>query len=98
VEKMSDVDLKPCPFCGDTKLKIDKKSVRDGYIGGGVRNDRMTFSVRCNCCHARGGAVGGKIKPFGISEDRLPNVEMFTKEDLEKKAIQAWNRRVNQNE
>lgn len=90
---MSDTELKQCPFCGSTKLKIDKKSVLGGYSGGGVRIVRMTFSVRCNSCHARGGAVGGKIKPYGVPEDRLPNTKLFTKEELKQKAIEAWNRR-----
>ena len=33
-------ELKPCPFCGSTKLKIDKKSVLDRYTGLGVRLER----------------------------------------------------------
>lgn len=32
--------LKPCPFCGSDKLKID--------------NRKGTYSIRCNRCHARG--------------------------------------------
>lgn len=40
-------ELKPCPFCGSTSLKLQKKKIiykkRKGYIA----------SVRCNCCNAR---------------------------------------------
>lgn len=32
--------LKPCPFCGSDKLKVD--------------NRKGTYSIRCNRCHARG--------------------------------------------
>lgn len=46
-------ELKPCPFCGSTKLKIDKKSVLDRHTGLGVRLERHTYSVQI----VKGGGV-----------------------------------------
>ena len=54
-------ELKPCPFCGGAKLKIERKSRLAGWNGLNVRVEMHTFSVRCNTCHARGGAVGGRV-------------------------------------
>lgn len=39
-------DLKPCPFCGGTKLKVERKSSLAGFNGLDERVDRHTFSVR----------------------------------------------------
>ena len=76
-------ELKPCPFCGSTKLKIDKKSVLDRYTGLGVRLERHTYSVRCNVCHARGGAVTDTT------------MSCSTDNSAENEAILRWNRRAN---
>lgn len=86
--------LKPCPFCGSNKLKIESKSVLDGYTFADERVERITFSVRCNSCHARGGAAGGKVITSASVLWKRP--EWATTEDeLEDKAIEAWNRRAN---
>ncbi|MCI6516238.1 MAG: Lar family restriction alleviation protein [Lachnospiraceae bacterium] len=86
-------ELKPCPFCGSAKLKIDKKSILYGYNGLDMRAERHTYSVRCNVCHARGGAIGGLV----IVDRRATKVhEKFTTDDeLKEKVISAWNRRAN---
>lgn len=89
------MNLKPCPFCGSTKLKIDKKSVLHGYTGMDIRIERHTYSVRCNTCHARGGAVGGKVGPHWIEPSRLPK-DIVTSEELKNKAIEAWNSRAHE--
>lgn len=89
--------LKPCPFCGGTKLKVESKSVLDGYAGDIHRVERMTFSVRCNSCHARGGVAGGRVIKsfrFSMTEKDLPEWAT-TDTKLKEKAIEAWNRRVN---
>ena len=39
--------LKPCPFCGSDKLKVD--------------NRKGTYSIRCNRCHARGWNINNII-------------------------------------
>ena len=89
---MQEVELKPCPFCGSAKLKIDKKSTLYGYNGLDIRSERHTYSVRCNVCHARGGAIGG----FVVVDRRVTKVpDKFTTDDeLKEKVISAWNRRV----
>lgn len=67
--------LKPCPFCGSNKLKMNKKKNR--YCGG------HNYYIKCNVCHARGGIIGSLSIPYSV------------KEDIEKEAINAWNRRCN---
>ena len=54
-------ELKPCPFCDGTKLKVERKSRLAGRNGLDMRVEMHTYSVRCNTCHARGGAVGGRV-------------------------------------
>ena len=87
-------ELLPCPFCGGTKLKIDKKSVKVGYTGNDMRVKRWTYSVRCNSCHARGGTVGGKAIPYyKLYGGDLPEWAI-TGEELKQKAIDLWNTRT----
>ena len=92
---MKEIKLKPCPFCGSKKLKLDRKSKYAGCNGLDERVEQHTYSVRCNVCHARGGAVGGKVLfgsgLFGI--DILPSWATTDKE-LKQKAIESWNRRA----
>ena len=89
------MDMKPCPFCGGTTFKIDKKSKFDGYNGLDVRFDRLTFSVRCNICHARGGAIGGVVPRWWNKEYPLPDFAT-TKDALIEKAVALWNNRVSE--
>ncbi len=84
-------ELKPCPFCGSTKLKIDSKSKRAGYTGLDAPVDQVTFSVRCNVCHARGGAVGGKV--VDTASFLMPSWAK-EKRKLQDAAAEAWNRRA----
>lgn len=91
-------ELKPCPFCGNDKLKIDKKSVLDGYNGLGERVDRHTYSVRCNICYARGPTVGGRIVKESESY-RFTGLPVWatTDEVLKELAVDAWNERLGEN-
>ncbi len=87
--------LKPCPFCGSTKLKIECKTAWAGIIWAGItgdqRTERHTFSCRCNVCHARGGTSSGRVILGRINETDLP--EWATTDDsLKEQAIDAWNR------
>ena len=86
-------ELKPCPFCGGTKLKIERKSRLAGWNGLDMRVEMHTYSVRCNICHARGGAVGGRVMNERFTRcAQLPDWAT-TDNALEEKAIEAWNRR-----
>jgi hypothetical protein len=63
-------ELKKCPFCGSEKLKIDSKSGQIHYYqkNGMSPWQHVVFSVRCNKCNARGGAVGADL-PTNILGD-----------------------------
>lgn len=65
--------LKPCPFCGSTRLRIKPKKRKAG-LGMEIAT---TYSVRCNVCKARGGT-------FGI--DALRKEYLSKKIDAEKMA------------
>lgn len=87
-----DYGLKPCPFCGSTKLKIEHKSSSPSkHYHNRVRH--YTYSVRCNCCFARGGAVGGDVR----DENSAVVVDVFEpcvkKEELIIQAVDNWNMR-----
>lgn len=84
--------LKPCPFCGSTKLKIECKTARAG-ITGDQRTERHTFSCRCNVCHARGGTSSGCVILGRINETDLPEWAT-TDGGLREQAIESWNRRA----
>ena len=78
------IDAKACPFCGKTKLSIDSKS-KNGYKGC-----HQTFSVRCNCCFARGGTVGGYTRKNDYCTE---DIKVESKDNLIDKAIELWNKR-----
>lgn len=72
-------DLKPCPFCGSTKMKVDSKR---GTIRLGKQ--RVSVSVRCNSCNARGPVVGITMDAGRYNERELVGEEVF----------EMWNRRM----
>lgn len=88
-------ELKPCPFCGSNKTKLDRKSTRAGWTGIDARVEQQTYSVRCNKCHARGATAGGRVITSlrYVYADNLPEWAT-TEKELKAKAIAAWNRRV----
>ena len=87
-------ELLPCPFCGSDSLKIESKTTKVGWTGIEARVESKTFSVRCNKCHSRGGAVGGKVivSRLDAYKNNMP-CWTTTKEDLKGKAIDLWNTR-----
>ena len=76
---MSEYELKPCPFCGSTSLKIESKH-NGQWSGTGTHS----ATVRCNKCHARGSTASSKAgkKIYSASEE------------AKSKAVELWNRRV----
>lgn len=55
------------------------------------------FSVRCNCCYARGGAIGGKVIPHRklFEGKELPYPELAkTDDELKELAVDIWNKRA----
>lgn len=86
-------ELKPCPFCGGEKLKVELK-VSSMYKAGLKGVEPYTFSVRCNKCHARGSTVSGYLRNAFCSLTEEAEKVLETREQLENKAIEAWNRRA----
>lgn len=85
-------NMKICPFCGSDKLKIDMKKKGTRYFGIG-QLENYTASVRCNVCHARGGAVSGFVRNrrFVDKDDWLK--DEISIEELERRAVEKWNTR-----
>jgi Lar family restriction alleviation protein len=84
-ERMRGAELKPCPFCGSTKLKIDKKtSSNTKWNNETKRCDKLVVvTVRCNVCHTRGPTTS----MYAGRYDRPTKT-------LEEKAIEVWNTRT----
>lgn len=85
-------NMKICPFCESDKLKIDMKKKGTRYFGIG-QLENYTASVRCNVCHARGGAVSGFVRNrrFIDKDDWLK--DEISIEELERRAVEKWNTR-----
>ena len=73
---MSEIELKPCPFCGSTSLKVESKH-------NGQWSDSGTHSatVRCKKCYARGSTASSKAGKNIYSAS----------EEAKNKAIELWN-------
>lgn len=72
-----DIELKPCPFCGNTKLKIESKHHGTHYYTG-----THSASVRCSKCHARGPTASCKVEKHKYSADEV----------TQQKAAELWNK------
>ena len=90
--------LKPCPFCGSNKLKIESSSSkcrdRRSDICQWVLYRHYIMSVRCNVCYARGCTVSGDV----VIDPRYGDLVLAgytTVEKIEERTIEAWNKRVN---
>lgn len=70
------MNLKPCPFCGNTKLKIESKHHGTHYYTG-----THSASVRCSKCHARGPTASCKVEKGKYHTDEYTN----------QKAADLWN-------
>lgn len=69
----------PCPFCGNTKLKVDSK-----HNGQWSHTGTHSATVRCSKCHARGPTASCKVSDSRWSAD----------ESTKQKAIEFWNNRI----
>lgn len=81
-----DNELKPCPFCGKTKFKIDsKKSTSCNWSSEKQKMEYLhVVTVRCNCCHTRGPTVSVYLE----------NGHYNVTELLQSEAADVWNRRA----
>lgn len=84
-------ELKPCPFCGSTKVKVNGKYKKKwSYEGVG----HITCAVRCNKCHARGGTASGYIRNAAYSLTQRGEEVLETEYDIRCRAVEEWNRRA----
>lgn len=90
---MENKELLPCPFCGGESLKVEGKVKNVGGYWSGVPTRRLTVSVRCNKCKARGGVVGSKIAY--TSEQKIKHPELKEEWELREQAKELWNTRTN---
>jgi Lar family restriction alleviation protein len=73
-------EISPCPFCGNTKLKVESKHHGHHYYEG-----THSATVRCSKCHARGPTASCKVEKGKYHTDEATN----------QKAIELWNARIN---
>lgn len=69
----------PCPFCGNTKLKVDSK-----HNGHWSNVGTHSATVRCSKCHARGPTASCKVSDSRWEAD----------DATKQKAIELWNARI----
>lgn len=81
-------ELKPCPFCGG-KAEIEQTA----YGTTNYASCKLTFAVRCTECDATAPNANGYIA-IKLSSDG--NLNPWHDDRL--KAIEAWNRRVGEEE
>ena len=74
--------LKPCPFCGSTKLKIESKRTFN------YNKRHCSVTVRCMKCHARSPVVGINVDNNQYNEREL----------CESQVTESWNERVSEPE
>ena len=70
------IEIKHCPFCGNTKLKVESKHHGHHYYEG-----THSASVRCSKCHARGPTASCKVE----------RGKYHTDEETNRRAIELWN-------
>lgn len=88
---MPEIELKPCPFCGSNSVKIDGTRKYNSYHN--VYNERL--SVRCTKCHSRGAPASGHTMNYLYGE---PGVKVIDRSEIERLAVELWNRRANEND
>lgn len=74
----------PCPFCGNTKVKVDCKKSSNFRYRDGKREDNYNVTTRCNKCHARGPANTIWLDSY----DSRNAIRLLTEQ-----ALNSWNTR-----
>ena len=83
---MSEIKLKPCPFCGGETVYITKSNVSEHHCVG------FDFKVGCEDCEM---SLPGRYKiRFSLSENGEPNVLT----DERPIAAEKWNKRIGQDD
>lgn len=90
---MDEIKLDACPFCGSTKLKVEKKSRPFGITGLDVPVNNVSCSVRCNRCYARGPIASGRVLAYSIRGLPQPSWSA-TISELNEQAKTMWNQRA----
>lgn len=90
-------NMSPCPFCGNPKVNLVKKArnYTSSYDGRCIKY--VKYSVRCGTCYARGGLACGFVGNYGNCENDVSapyRNKIATDEELQAKAIELWNERV----
>lgn len=66
--KDNSVYTKECPFCHKNKTKFEYKRSNVVHYNANGRFMKITGSIRCNCCFARGPAVSLNYEPGTIPD------------------------------
>lgn len=75
-------ELKHCPFCGGSDIQYSIKTT------GGYKR-KYHASMFCNTCHCYGARI-----LYQVPDTHYPRLLVEDNAELHKKAIEAWNRRV----
>lgn len=81
IGRFSNVNLKPCPFCGGTAHAYYKDYWEDGESPKKSDPTKTAMWVRCDCCWAQTGAS---------------NNERMNDMDCLMAVTEKWNRRANE--
>lgn len=86
-------EMLPCS-CGSERLKLDKKSEKVWGYPSYVKS--VTYSVRCNVCHARGGTASGVVLKhcFCDNPDKIKNIKIKSDGEIIAQAVAIWNTRA----
>lgn len=80
----NNTELKPCPFCGSTKIKYSTKINQRG------RNSQYHACYYCNTCHCYGARV---LSQHVDTDNYATRRDMEMSEMLQNAARDAWNKR-----
>ena len=76
-------ELKPCPFCGDKNIAFSIKTTTVAF------KRAYHFAMYCMKCHCYGRRV------FWLHDGEMNRIDIERNEDFKQQAIDAWNRRAN---